>query len=195
MEIWLHPKIQLFERPSKIRSEEMHRVAEFGVAAHWDYKLQGKALPDESSSDKGTPPILALPPTGAFTSSLTESKPDATNAPAHPPGPKKGRVASYIEALAASRESIVRKSIFVFLSSTESALDGRIVGVDPSSSCADVLEKYGSKSALDDEGIVDGIADGTLEVYRNGARSSLDAELRNGDVLTFPRGVLEKLRV
>lgn len=158
----------------------MHRIAEFGVAAHWDYKLKPLS--------SGNTPMLALPseikPVEAAEVSITEVSSKVS---------QKGRVASYIDALTTSRETIVQNNLFVFLSSTESALDGRIVSTDPSASyIADVLEKYG---ATDDRRILDDISDGTLKIYQNGIISSLNERLSNGDVLTLPSIIIDKLTV
>merc|ERR1739845_262955 len=97
---------------------------------------------------------------------------------------KKGRIQSHIEALTTSREVIVQNNIFVFLSSTKNALDGRIVSIDPSAcNVVHVLQKY---SDTIDEQILYGILEGSLGLFKNGVSTSLDARVCNGDVLTLP---------
>ena len=105
----------------------------------------------------------------------------------HVPGVKsKDRIASYIDALATSRESLVKNNIFIFISSSKSALDGRIVSIDPNSSLViDVLKQYGSGS------VTDIIKSGSIQMYRNGVRIFLDEELVNGDVLTLPPQIID----
>merc|ERR1712192_101343 len=101
---------------------------------------------------------------------------------------KKGRVASYIEALATSREAIVQNNVFIFLSSTESALDGTIISVNSSAKVSDVLKQY---VKLDRDNDYDLDLDEVV-IYQNGVRlKTLEKELSNGDVLTVTSGILD----
>ena len=151
-----------------------------GEAAHWDYKTQTKAsrsLPEASSRT-----LPALPQ-----SSLTDLLQDTQNTTSLERGEKvqkKSRIASYIDSLASSRDVIVENNLFIFVSTTDSALDGKIVSVDPGLSCIiDLLESLGVDFGEDD----------LHRVYKNGIHVAKDDITCNGDVLTIPKKYIDKI--
>ena len=105
----------------------------------------------------------------------------------------KGRIVSSIEALKTSQESLVKSHLFIFISSTVNALDGRIVSLDPSASLvSDVFKQYACET---DGGSVTDVAFESIEMCRNGIRISLEEELSNGDVLTLPPSAIDLINI
>ena len=97
----------------------------------------------------------------------------------------KSRISSYIDALTSSREKIIQNNLFIFISSTNSALDGRIVSINPiESSVADVLKKFGVRDCS---------VGSNPEMYINGVSVSLNKKLCNGDVLTLPHIMIDDM--
>ena len=155
-----------------------------GVAAHWDYKLQRKmpnALGESTYEKPSALPAsidaeLAIEPTPELNDIIIEA----------PSVASKDRVGSYIDALTTSRESLVKNYVFIFISSTESALDGRIISLDPTANlCSDVFKQYGGNVTPE---ILKEIV-----LYRNGIRISLNDDLTNGDVLTLTPEVIDMI--
>jgi hypothetical protein len=154
-----------------------------GVAAHWDYKLQRKSPSPLGEGSYEKPVTL---PTSIDAELAIEPTPELDNIIAEAPSvASKDRVGSYIDALTTSRQNMVENNVFIFISSTESALDGRILSLDPNANlCSDVLQQCG--------GITPKMLE-QIELYRNGIRISLNDALTNGDVLTLTPEVIDMI--
>jgi ppGpp synthetase/RelA/SpoT-type nucleotidyltranferase len=157
---------QTFPFEVQVRSDEMHRIAEFGVAAHWDYKLGTlPAIPRASETDQE---LISSAP------SPEEMKLVAERSSFNEAGES-----SYIHALENARQSLVRSSVFVFLAgSSSSALEeGQLLSLPAGAQIVDILEELrrGFNNLPTD--------DLDLQVWRNGNLALLDEVVRNGDVL------------
>merc|ERR1719291_1019252 len=170
----------------QIRSEEMHENSEYGKAAHWDYKQLTKqahqALPAEA-----TPPLggnKAVPTLAQINYEMQQVEINATHCEftGIKSSAKKSRITSYIDALAMSRKSLVESNIFVFVSSTESSLDGRLITIDPRA-CGvnDVLKRFGVE------------LNNSHKVFKNGSVARHSDILSNGDVLTLPSEFIDRV--
>jgi (p)ppGpp synthase/HD superfamily hydrolase len=179
----------------QIRSGEMHKVAEFGLASHWDYKSNSKTCGKQS-------PFYT---TDAYLRSVQEwhweQQPSRTmNWSAQPVSEESEmivedvncilraqqiekrtkRLNPYLEALNAAQSDLVRDHVFVFLSQSDDTLNcqGKIISL-PSGACVlDALRQGERTSGLS----VDWRGSPSL----NGRETNLTSQLRNGDILTLP---------
>lgn len=142
----------------QVRSEEMHRIAEYGVAAHWDYKLGNKKI--ELLSPSFTRSLLQLDPN-------QDDENDGTSDD------------SYIDALVTARKDLVQQKVFVFFAGS-SAIDnvGQLLSLPVGARVTDALVELNNQ--LDADLDVE-IADGS--VLRNGRVAKADEYVGNGDVL------------
>jgi (p)ppGpp synthase/HD superfamily hydrolase len=183
----------------QVRSEQMHKVAEFGVASHWEYKMRGKAAKTdehfgkvslheysdgylrslqeyhweqhgrETTSKKEEEGTIPVEPLILSDEADTRRRAERIRA-------RTQRLAPYIEALTEAQSDLARENVFIFLSQSEDADsgEGKVVALPAGAVVLDAI-RYCELPALPDE-----------PVQHNGAPAALTSRLNNGDVLSIP---------
>lgn len=169
----------------QVRSGEMHQVAEFGLASHWDYKLQqttvsieqdGQQLDESSAAYMRN--VLEYKQHGA-------AKWDATPASSEPVvrddiwqnrqradriRERTARLEPYLQALTAAQMDLAAQHVFVFV-------DGQVTALPAGACVLDALRMANYHQR-----------DAALEL--NGSAASVTQLLNNGDILTVQRAAV-----
>lgn len=181
----------------QVRSAEMHKVNEFGLASHWDYKARSKPSTDAKddvvtinehlvhSSDAYLRSLQEYhwrQHGGAFQHhashasdepilDLSESKVRADRIRA-----RTQRLQPYIEALTEAQSGLAREHVFVFFSQSEDtcSTEGQVLALPAGAVVLDALRECGCSMVSESD------------ISHNGNPATSTSRLHNGDILTIP---------
>ncbi len=187
----------------QIRSGEMHRVAEYGLASHWDYKAQWSTN-DENDNHYSDAYLQSLQEYH-WRQNAEANQRDAESAmldePSSLPSPflsdedeskmrsdriraRTERLAPYIEALSEAQSNMSLEQVFVFLSHSEDTgmhTEGKVLALPAGACVLDALRE--GEKVLGRQ--LNWRQERSL-VSHNGIMASVTQKLKNGDILTVP---------
>jgi ppGpp synthetase/RelA/SpoT-type nucleotidyltranferase len=181
----------------QVRSGEMHKVDEFGLASHWDYKARSK--PSTGAKDVVTINEHLVHSSDAYLRSLQEyhwrQHGDASQHHASPASDepflfnqaeskvrtdriraRTQRLQPYIEALTETQFDLAREHVFVFFSQSEDtcSTEGKVLALPAGAVVLDALRKCGCSMVSESD------------ISHNGSPATSTSRLHNGDILTIP---------
>jgi (p)ppGpp synthase/HD superfamily hydrolase len=173
----------------QVRSGEMHQVAEFGLASHWDYKASQDSLAEadvepsdlDQSSDAYVrkvqewhwdqhngvaPATVEWDASPASFAPVTASDIWQSRIRAERIRARTQRLEPYLQALTAAQSDLAREYVFCFLKSGDTP---KVLALPAGACVLDALRQGG--------------VDGSVQL--NGVEASITRQLTNGDVLTI----------
>jgi len=172
----------------QVRSSEMHKVAEYGLAAHWDYKDHIQSLKTDPNADTYT--FKLDHSSEAYLRSVQEwhwrnSRDPSTLDNSSRVGVPEARFSPYLESFNAAKSSIARENVFIFVSSPSdddaSGTNGNLLEL-PSGACVlDALREIERRFGVD----VDIRAISPESFVYNGSVENVTTKLNNADILTI----------
>eukprot|EP00979_Chaetoceros_neogracilis_P004507 scaffold787_cov285-Chaetoceros_neogracile.AAC.71 len=177
----------------QVRSDEMHHVAEFGLAAHWDYKAQDStaSVGNESAQhhyafklDQSSDAYLRSVQewhwqqaqargawlTDSSSSSLFQKDAEMTERLRD----RDEHLAPYLDALMKDHSNLSREHVFIFLTNEND--DSHVLELPKGACILDALRESGITSSRELE----------AQLIRNGSLTSITQQLGNGDIITIP---------
>jgi (p)ppGpp synthase/HD superfamily hydrolase len=181
----------------QIRSGEMHRVAEYGLASHWDYKAQW--MKDDEDDNHYSDAYLQSLQEWHWQQHASTNQWDAS--PVSNPEPsflsdeaegniradrireRTERLAPYIEALSEAQSNMSLEHVFVFLSHSQDTMhtEGKVLALPAGACVLDALRE--AERSL---GLQLNWRDEQSLVSHNGSAAHVTQKLENGDILTVP---------
>lgn len=176
----------------QIRSGEMHKVAEYGLASHWDYKASSERESSDNHSSaylksvqewhwqqqsgaKQWDAALSTEPTFLSDEAQGLIHTDMIRS-------RREQLAPYIEALSEAQSNSVLEHVFVFLShSQDTHKEGKVLALPAGACVLDALREGERMLGLR----LNWRAEQSL-VSHNGSSATVTQKLKNGDILTVP---------